>query len=147
MFQGEYEYTLDDKNRVVLPASLRKGVPDRKLDEGFTLVIGKRAQCLELHPMEEWTNRIVRQQALYSDDNEEAEEYFRDILSSAYEVYLDKNYRFVIPEARKIDASIGREVVFVGMWERIELWDRKRWLERRTARVGKQVLPKPDREG
>ena len=147
MFQGEFEHTLDEKNRVVFPSNLRKGVPDRKLEEGFTLVIGRRAQYLELHPMSEWEDRIRHQQALYSEDNEEAEEYFRDILSSAFEVFLDKNYRFVIPEARKNEAGIGKDVVIVGMWQRIEIWDKGLWSERKAQRAGRQSIPKVDRPG
>jgi MraZ protein len=146
MFKGEFEYVLDDKNRVVLPASLRKDVSDEKLTEGFILVIGRKAQCLEIHPKRDWMQRIERQHDLYSDDDEEAEEYFRDIISSAFDVELDKNYRFVIPEARKKEARVGKEVVFIGVWKRIEIWDKERWLERKNARAGKQSPPKADRE-
>ena len=146
MYQGEYDCTLDEKNRVVLPSGLRKGKPEALLKEGFTLVIGRKAQFLELHPMHEWTKRVDRLQSRYTDDDAEAEEYFRDIISSAFEINLDKNYRFVIPEARKKDAGIGREVVFIGMWQRIEIWDKKRWEERRLSRAGKQELPKRSAE-
>lgn len=147
MFQGEYEHTLDEKNRVVLPAGIRKGTAERMLEYGFTLVIGRRARYLELHPMQDWTKKIERQRAAYTDDNEEAEEYFRDILSSAFEVFLDKNYRFVIPEARKNEAGIGKDVVIVGMWQRIEIWDKGLWSERKAQRAGRQSIPKVDRPG
>lgn len=141
MFQGEYEHTLDEKNRVVLPAGIRKGTAERMLEYGFTLVIGRRARCLELHPMQDWTKKIERQRAAYTDDNEEAEEYFRDILSSAFEVVLDRQYRFVVPDARKKDAGIDKEVVFIGMWNWIEIWDKTRWEERKSKRAGKQTPP------
>ncbi|MBN1444440.1 MAG: hypothetical protein JXA90_17135 [Planctomycetes bacterium] len=144
MYQGEYECTLDDKNRVVLPAGLRKGKPEARLSEGFTLAIGGKGQCLELHLMQDWKERIDDELSRYSPQNEAAQEYFRDIIPSAFEVFLDKNYRFVIPEARKKDAGIGKEVVFIGMWHRIEIWDKQRWEERRTSRAGKQTPPTPD---
>jgi MraZ protein len=141
MFQGEYEHTLDDKNRVVLPAGMRKGTAEQTLQFGFTLAIGRRARCLELHPMQEWTKKIERLQGSYTEDNEEAEEYLRDLLASANEILLDRQYRFVLPDARKKDAGIEKEVVFIGMWNRIEIWDKTRWEERRRQREGKQAPP------
>lgn len=146
MFKGEFEHALDEKNRVVLPSVLRKGVREEKLREGFVLVIGRRAQYLELHPKQDWAERIERQQALYSETNVEAEEYFRDIFSSAIDVDLDRNFRFVVPEAKKQEAGIGKEAVFIGIFNRIEIWDKGRWLERKQRRAGKQELPKADRE-
>lgn len=145
MFQGEYDHTLDEKNRVVLPAGLRKGTSEQELQFGFTMVIGRRARCLELHPTQKWVERIERQQAQYTDDDEAADEYFRDVLSSANEVVLDRQYRFVIPDARKKDAGIDKEVVFIGMWKRIEIWDKTRWEDRKAERAGKQAPPPPKR--
>jgi MraZ protein len=145
MFQGEYEHSLDEKNRVVLPSGLRKNFPEDKLKEGFSLVIGRKGRCLELHPMDEWRSWIERLHASYSDDNEEADEYLRDILASAYEIEIDKKYRFVIPEARKKEAGLETEVVFVGVFKRIEIWDRRRWEERKKERMGKQAPPPMER--
>ena len=145
MFQGEYEYTLDEKNRVVLPANLRKGMHENRLGEGFTVVIGRQAKYLALHPMQEWVKHIDELQNRFSEEDEDAEEYFRDILSSAIEINLDSNYRFIIPEASKNDAEIGREVIFIGMWKHIEIWDKERWAERKRQRAGLQSFPKPSR--
>lgn len=140
-FQGVYEYTLDEKNRVVLPASLRKCLDPDVLKRGFTVTIGTNARFLELHPRDSWVQWVRDMRTRYDRYDARGQEFIRDVLGSAYEVVPDRNYRFVIPEASKTEAAIDREVVFVGMWDRIELWDRERWLARKRERAGRQEPP------
>jgi MraZ protein len=141
MFQGQFEHTLDDKNRVVLPVGLRKGLTGEQLQEGFTLGIGRRATCLELQPTRDWREWAAKQRSLYDESDDEAYEYLLDIFSSATEITLDAQYRFVLPEGKKKDAGIETEIVFVGRDKVIQIWDRKRWEERKKERAGKQAPP------
>jgi transcriptional regulator MraZ len=136
MFLGTYEHALDDKNRVVLPAGLRKYISEARLEGGFVLAAGTRNQCLDLHPMAEWLAFVRGLEARYPPEDEEAQEFFRDLLSSAVEVQLDKQYRFLIPDARKVEAGIERDVYFVGVSKKIEIWAKERWDARKSGRQG-----------
>ncbi|MEM7235136.1 MAG: division/cell wall cluster transcriptional repressor MraZ, partial [Planctomycetota bacterium] len=64
---------------------------------------------------------------------------------SANEIVLDKNNRFVVPETQKNEAGMEKDVVFIGMWDRVEVWDKERWIARKKDRAGKQSPPKPDK--
>jgi MraZ protein len=136
MFLGTYEHALDEKNRVVLPAGLRKYISEAQLEGGFVLAAGTRNQCLDLHPMAEWLAFVRGLESRYLPEDEEAQEFFRDLLSSAVEVQLDKQYRFLIPDARRVEAGIERDVYFVGVSKKIEIWPKERWDARKAGRKG-----------
>jgi MraZ protein len=140
MFLGEYEHSLDDKNRVVLPSGLRKDISEEKLAKGFILARGSMSRCLDLHPKTEWM-RLLKHLESYPYENEEAQEYLRDLFSSAEEVQLDKQFRFLIPDARRIEAGIEKDVYFVGVMKKIEIWPKQLWETRREERRGKFKPP------
>jgi MraZ protein len=143
MFLGEYEHSLDDKNRVVLPASHRKEISEEKLTKGFVISRGKLSQCLDLHPKGEWVRLVRHLESRYPYEDEDAQEYLRDLFSSAEEVQLDKQFRFVVPEARRVEAGIEKDVYFVGNSRKIEIWPKERWEARRRERLGKFRPPAP----
>src|SRR4249920_1007112 len=145
MFLGTYEHALDDKNRVVLPAGLRKYISEAKLQEGFVLAAGTRNQCMELHPMAEWLDHVRGLEGRYPPEDEEAQEFFRDLLSSAVEVQLDKQFRFLIPDARRVEAGVERDVYFIGMSKKIDIWPKDRWDGRKAGRQGLIRAPSPAR--
>ena len=141
MFLGTSEHSLDDKNRVVLPLGFRRDISDDKLREGFVLAAGSENKCLELHFREDWRAYIQKMEARYTPDDMDGQEFLRDLHSSAVEVQLDKQYRFLIPDGRKEEAGIVRDVFFVGMNKKIEIWSKDRWQERQKARKGLMRVP------
>jgi MraZ protein len=143
MFLGEYEHSLDEKNRVVLPSNHRKEISEEKLAKGFVLARGSMSQCLDLHPKGEWLRLVRHLEGLYPYEDEEAQEYLRDLFSSAEEVQLDKQFRFVIPDARRLEVGIEKDVFFVGNSRKIEIWPKERWEARRGERRGKFRPPGP----
>jgi len=54
----------------------------------------------------------------------------RFILGSAYELDLDAQGRFVIPSNLKGYAGLSEDVTFLGLGDRIELWDTAIWNEK-----------------
>jgi len=54
----------------------------------------------------------------------------RFLLGSAFEIELDGQGRFVVPEVLRDYAGVGENVVFVGLGRWVEIWDGKRWNER-----------------
>jgi MraZ protein len=141
MFLGDFEHSLDEKNRVVLPSPFRRGLADQVLEDCFYLVPSDGDQCLELHPRASWERYVQDLKERHDLADAEWREFLRDLYSSACELQLDKQYRFPVPDATKSAAGIDREVYFVGMGEFVEIWDRGRWVERREARKGKRRTP------
>ena len=142
MLQGEYPLTLDSKNRVVLPASLRRELPGGELST-MVLTTGRRAQWLQLWTRRTWKARVDEIYDKYDSDDEEAENFIRDLMATADELDLDKQYRFVLPDNKKKQAGIVKDVVFIGMRDKIEIWAAEAYEVYRASREGKQEPPKP----
>lgn len=127
MFRGEYHYTLDDKGRVVLPPKLRK-----ELGEVVVITRGMDA-CVWVYPRPGW--EAVENKLRTLPLNRRG--FQRFLLAAAQEVELDRQGRVTLPEALREYAGIGREVVVVGLIQRLEIWSEARW---------KQAMAKAQRE-
>jgi MraZ protein len=135
MFLGEFQHSLDAKGRVILPARYR----DQLADGAF--VTKGRGGCLAVFPLEEFENVAsrVREQAMRGAKERNAA---RTFFSGTQEVRPDKQGRVALPQNLRDFAGLGREVVVAGVYSRIEIWDRERWLE--LDRVGEQALTDSD---
>ncbi len=141
MLQGAHPLTLDSKNRVGLPAALRRELPEGELDK-MELTTGRRGQWLQLWTRRAWKERVDEIYDKYDSDDEESENFIRDLMASADEVDLDKQYRFVLPDNKKKQAGIVKDVVFIGMRDKIEIWAAEAYEVYRASREGKQEPPK-----
>lgn len=136
-FLGEHQHTIDDKGRVFVPKKFLAALPP---DTPRLFYVTKGLDgCLSLFPTESWKTAVNHLRALAEGD-EEARNFRRVFLALASEQPVDKAGRIMIPERLRTMAEIGREVTFVGMTDRIELWDRQRWAE-----VLEQIAPEYER--
>ncbi len=121
MLLGEYEHTMDDKNRLTLPARFRQAFAD-----GVVVSRGLD-QCLTAYPRADWERglqaRLERLDPLAPD----ARQLRRYFYSGAGEGELDKQGRIVIPAALMEYAKLGRDVVVAGVHDHLEIWDRAAW--------------------
>ena len=140
LFQGEFRHSLDSKNRIVLPAAFRRELPEDDTRR-FVVTIGRRAQWLGLYTREAWLKRVAALYEKYDADNEEDEKFLRDTFSSAYDLDLDAQFRFVLPKERREQVGVGKDLVFVGMGRYIEIWAEDRYDWYRAQRAGKQEPP------
>lgn len=117
---GEYPSTLDAKSRVLLPAALKKQLGGEAA-KGFVVNRDVFSQCLVLYPKEEWnkTSADVRRLNRFDPDNVE---FIRLFLNGATPVELDANGRLLIPKTLMDYAKLGKDIVFSGMGDRIEVW-------------------------
>ena len=115
---GKYTGTLDGKNRLVLPARLRKS-KSVNLDS-FVLTLGFN-RCLFLFPIPEW-EKIEQRLETYTFTHQDANFFLRMLMSHASEVALDRQYRVWVPPELQQKAAIEREVLILGLGRRIELW-------------------------
>ena len=120
MFIGEYKHSIDNKNRVTIPSKYREG-----LGEVFMLTKGLD-DCLSIYPYSEWT---IFEQKLKSLPltNQSARRFTRFFLSGAVECNIDKQGRVLLTPSLKSYAAIDKDVYFIGMGDRIEIWSKAQW--------------------
>ncbi len=111
-------------HRVAVPASLRH-------DLGETFILAKWYEgCLVLVGKESWSalyKRLVGEEKLIIGPIRDTERF---ILGSAYEAQADDQGRIVVPERLVSYAHLGEEIYFLGLGDRVEIWDKKTWEEK-----------------
>ena len=119
-FRGNFEYQLDDRNRVALPPKFREAFAN-----GAILVPGMDG-CIEVYTPEGYDREatVVERVPAYS---EEGRQLRRAFYGEAFDVQRDAQGRLLIPAKLLIYGGIEREVVVVGADQRLELWDRQTW--------------------
>jgi MraZ protein len=121
MFLGEYEHTLDDKNRLTLPAKFRDAFAD-----GGVVTRGMDG-CLVVYTKAGWEEFVsVRLQGL-DPFSREARQIARFLFSGAAEAEPDRQGRIMVPAALIGHGRLGREVVVAGVRDHVEIWDRATW--------------------
>lgn len=120
MFMGEYEHTIDAKNRIIVPAKFRE-----ELGDSFIITKGLD-NCLFVYPMEEW--KIIEKKIRSLPFNRaDARAFSRFFFSGASEVEMDKQGRVLIPSNLRKYASLEKEVVIIGVSSRVEIWSKEVW--------------------
>ena len=120
MFTGEFQHTLDVKGRVIIPSRLRE-----ELGERFVITRGLN-HCLFVYPLDEWSRlekKLSRQPFTKSD----ARAFNRFFFSGAMEVETDKQGRVLIPQYLREYANIEKDVMILGVADRVEIWNEASW--------------------
>jgi MraZ protein len=123
MLLGEYAHTIDDKNRLTLPAKFRDSFAD-----GGVVTRGLDG-CLYLYGQTEWAALVAGRLAELDPLLEEGRLMQRYFFSAAAEAAPDKQGRIMIPAALLEHARLGKEVVVAGVYDHLEIWDRAAWRE------------------
>lgn len=121
MLKGEYSHNIDPKGRLIIPAKLRDG-----LGEHFVITKGME-NCLYVYPEAEWTAFEEKLNALPTTTDKNARKFAYFFQGSATDGELDKQGRTLIPAVLRGYAMLDKEVVFIGMGKRAEIWDKARW--------------------
>ncbi len=125
-FKGSYEYSVDAKGRINIPARLRKYVsPDA--NDTFVITRGFE-QCLYIYPLDEWA-RLEHSIRDLSPTNAKHRYFMRTLLERATESQLDGQFRISIPRELLQFAGIENEVLIIGVLEHIEVWNPKTYRE------------------
>ena len=120
VFFGEFERSLDAKNRLCLDSSFRSAVPEEEEAQGFVLTRGYD-KCLALFTMSgfmKMSNQIG--DTRFADPAVRA--YIRDVFRKATPVKPDRQGRIVIPQQLLDDAHIKKDCVQVGARDHVEIW-------------------------
>ncbi len=124
MFYGQYEHTLDAKDRIIVPAKFRE-IFKEHYTERFFITRGLD-RCLFVFPEDEWKTQERRFRDMPF-TNEQARKFNRIYFSGAVEVIGDKQGRILIPSFLKEYAEIKADVVIIGVSDRMEIWSKEKW--------------------
>ncbi|MFH1181162.1 MAG: division/cell wall cluster transcriptional repressor MraZ [bacterium] len=120
MLIGEYHHTIDTKKRMALPVKFRREL-------GNEIVITRGLDnCLVVYTMKEWENVSDKLGKLPAGQIE-ARGFARIMLAGAMAVELDQLGRILIPEYLKEYASLNKNVIICGLYNRLEIWDSQKW--------------------
>ena len=119
-FTGEYINSIDQKNRISIPAKFRNALNSNN-DKTFVLTKGFD-ECLLLYPLQEW--KIVEEQlSSLSSIKNNNRNFIRKITRHANYARYDLQGRIAIPDLLLEYANISKEVLVIGVVRKIELWD------------------------
>ena len=130
MLLGAHEHTIDDKNRLTLPAKFRQAFAD-----GVVITRGLDG-CLFAYRRPDWDRLVDSRLAALDPLSPEGRRLQRHFFSGAAEADLDKQGRVMIPRELIEHAQLGREVVVAGVNDRLEIWDRAAWRKELAAVEG-----------
>jgi MraZ protein len=128
MLLGEYEHTIDDKNRLTLPAKFR-----RAFEDGIVVTRGLDG-CVYAWPPSAWESYRDTTLSTLHPLSQQGRRMRRHFFSGASETTPDKQGRVSLPPALLAHAKLGRDVVVAGVNDHLEIWDRAAW-KRELAEV------------
>ena len=120
MLLGEHEHSLDDKNRLTLPAKFRDAFTD-----GVVVTRGMDG-CLYAYARVDW-DRLAQRIRELDPLSRESRVMQRHFFSGATDAEPDKQGRVMLPAALLQSAGLAREVVVAGVYDHVEIWDRAAW--------------------
>ena len=130
MLLGAHEHTIDDKNRLTLPARFRQAFAD-----GVVITRGLDG-CLFAYRRPDWDRLVESQLATLDPLSQEGRRIHRFFFSGATEADIDKQGRVMVPRELIEHAGLSREVVVAGVNDRLEIWDRAAWRKELAAVEG-----------
>jgi MraZ protein len=126
-FSARYSALIDDKGRVVLPASLKKTMGDLA-DEPLVIEKDIYKNCLNIYPQKFWDQRIEKIEKQLNPFNEDDDDLLSEVYENFTTILMAPNGRINIPDDFMEHAGIStdlREVIFVGKGQSITLWNEK----------------------
>ena len=114
MFTGEFEHSVDSKNRIFVPAKFRE-----ELGETFMVVRDIRGPILKLYSLEAWQEYLA---PIKTQERKLAEKALRYLHRNAAQVSPDSQGRIVLSASLLEYAEIKKETVVVGCSDYCELW-------------------------
>ena len=120
MLMGTYTPRLDDKGRLFLPAKFRD-----QLSEGLVVTRGQE-RCLTVWPRPAFEQLAHKAQEAPVTDRA-VRDYTRLLFAGASDDQPDKQGRLTIPPMLREYASLTRDVIVIGVVNRLEIWDAARW--------------------
>jgi MraZ protein len=120
MFMGEFQHSIDEKGRLIVPAKFRED-----LGEKFIITRGLD-NCLFVYPLPQWKileDKIKELPTSHADTRA----FVRMFFSGAVEAEVDKQGRVVVPSHLREHAHMERDVYVIGVSTKVEIWSKDSW--------------------
>ncbi|HEX6333848.1 MAG TPA: division/cell wall cluster transcriptional repressor MraZ [Flavisolibacter sp.] len=149
-FLGEFESTLDPKGRFLLPAGLKRQLPE---GENTRFVINRGFEkCLSLYPRQSW-DPLYSKISTLNDFDPDARNFRRVFLNGATEVELDSAGRLLVPPNLKEYADLGKDIILAAAGDKIEIWSKENYQKffesyspEDFSKLARQVMVKEDQK-
>ena len=131
----EYIHTIDEKNRVSLPAKFR-GELGKKI-----IITPGLGQCLFIFTIKEWekvSKKLSDSEADLSFLKRDQRDFNRYMFGRAAEVEVDSIGRMLIPEFLQEGIRLRDKAAIIGVRDRVEVWNEKAWSAQKEI-VSKQA--------
>lgn len=138
MFIGEYSHSIDPKRRVALPSKFRSELGSR------VVVTRGLDASLFVYPMKVWEALAEKLGSLPIGESS-TRSFTRLMLAGATDVELDSQGRVLIPDYLKEYAGLRKNVVVVGLYNRLEIWGEEKWktykagAEKNTGKIAEEL--------
>ncbi len=125
-FRSHYELTVDDKNRLLVPADVRRMIDPETDGKAFILTIGGNKRPW-LYPEKYYEQELLdaRPEDPLMDSDELSLQYLQ--YAMVWRVPMDNQGRILLPGPALARTRIGTDVALLGMKNHLELWNRSDW--------------------
>ncbi|MBK9697464.1 MAG: division/cell wall cluster transcriptional repressor MraZ [Propionibacteriaceae bacterium] len=126
MFLGTFTPKLDDKGRFFLPAKFRE-----QLSQGL-VITRQQDRCLAIWPPEVFASEVATA-ATGPSTVQRVRDYQRMVSAGASDELPDSQGRLTVPLPLRTYAGLAKDIVVIGAYNRLEVWDAARWAEYSAA--------------
>ncbi|MEW6621023.1 MAG: division/cell wall cluster transcriptional repressor MraZ [bacterium] len=126
MFVGEYSHTIDEKGRVIMPASYRRVLEEKGIKK--IIITSGVGNCLSAYPPDEWFKTLEKIKEIPT-GKKEVRNFIRKFCADAMECSIDEQGRLNIPPKLRQLANLTKEIIIIGLIEKMEIWDKDVWTE------------------
>ena len=125
---GEYELTVDNKNRLLIPSDFRRAIEPERDGEALIAVIGVNRKPW-LYP-ERYYQELVGRMGREIAPDEDVQAFEQSFFARANRIVPDKQGRILLPDKTLRRTNTGKDVTLLGVRDHMELWNREEWDER-----------------
>ena len=126
MFYGEFLHRIDKKSRLIIPSGFREAIQELCVEKLY--ITRGLDECLFVFPENEWKVQENKFKAMPF-TKREVRKFKRLFFSGACPSVPDKQWRILIPDYLMEYAGISKDVMVIGVSNRIEIWDKNKWNE------------------
>lgn len=120
MFQGHSVCNLDAKSRLIMPAKFRKNIKPEACNK--VILTKGMDQCVLVYPNDVW-EKVAKGMEKYDQFQSDERFFVREFLINVSECELDSQNRIVIPQHLMNEAKLKKEVIVLGLLDKMEIWD------------------------
>lgn len=123
IFTGQYDRTIDTKNRIQFPSQLRAAIDPERDGSGLYVIIGESRGTLSIFTERGFEDLAARIETEFM-PGPESRRFELQFYGAANYVEMDKQGRIVLPERLRKKARLGDSVFLVGQKYRVDVWNR-----------------------